>query len=127
LTGEQILEWEVDIRHQVTKSSLNFFFLGNSFCIYVVHDVDTEPLDEDQTTHEQKGVCEVEDDWEFIKSAKPLGKDEGHTMLEEEGKVQEAKDLDGVESLVEVVSSWSNYLVDVLNLGQTCDNFTLII
>jgi hypothetical protein len=29
--------------------------------------------------------------------------------------------------LVEVVSSWSNYLVDVLNLGQTCDNFTLII
>ena len=64
---------------------------------------------------------------EFIKSTQSLGKDESYEMLQQECKVKEAEVLNGIESLIEAFSSWSDNFKDVCDLFEILKNGILII
>lgn len=69
LSGEEVLEREIDVEDEVAQCSLDVLSVVNISCVQVFLDVGSEPADEDDTAHKQNRVGEVEDHWEFVKTA----------------------------------------------------------
>ena len=111
LGSEKVLEWEVNVCHQIAECSLLLLKISEAWCIKVWLNISSEPTDEYQTTHEQNGICKVKNDWELVEPSQSFGKDEGNKVLQKEGEVEEAQQLNSVESLVKVADLWSNMSV----------------
>ena len=92
-----------------------FLKVSDAFTIKVCLNISSEPTDEYQTTHEQNGICKVKNDWELVEPSQSFGKDEGNKVLQKEGEVEEAQQLNSVESLVKVADLWSNLFVCISN------------